>query len=106
VRLEGRKAVLQPFISILAQPLRSTHPTRYSISSILTPQITVTAYSIEPFASRHWTSSILTLRATRRLSHACSMRRRKCGSFFESDTKRRFERRSITATACWDPRAP
>jgi hypothetical protein len=27
-RLEGRKPVVQPFVSILAQPLSSTHPTR------------------------------------------------------------------------------
>jgi hypothetical protein len=30
VRLEGRKAVLQAFISILARPLGSTHPTNTS----------------------------------------------------------------------------
>jgi hypothetical protein len=30
VRLEGRKAVLQAFISILARPLRPSHPIRWA----------------------------------------------------------------------------
>ena len=37
MRLEGRKAVLQASISILAQPLRSTHPTRYSVIVVVAP---------------------------------------------------------------------